>query len=429
MAPPAPHPPRPPLARVLLFSCAAFALFHSFHSGGRTITTPTTTPTHSLRPPVPPTRALLFTGWYGRFSNNLIEFAELVALGLLLNRTILLPSSESPSAVSGVHGVRYFGELHDGVLHLPALDALGVHYLLPSEAGGVCPTLNVVRAVVGTLLSTTPYYNALPPGVAAPSPVVVTPPHLRDDALPMPPGEGVPLPPPTSRANAWLSYPYTLLLDPNDAERWISVGDDGMVAPGLVSALRGVDDPCLAVDALFFTLDWRPYPALFRAVFGAVTAPTPSVYAVVREVQLGPLLGGGAYNALHLRQGDYCLGGCSQEYVARILTTVAAMLAAPQCAGGLPQLLLLTDAPTSPVVDQLRAALPPGTALVGVPAAAAAGAAGNPAVAHILVEQGLAVDGVCMMGCGGSTFSALVRVRRELGGRGGETFAPWQYRE
>ena len=375
------------------------------------------------------------TGWYGRFSNNMIQLAELVGLALLLNRTLVLPS-----------GAR-FGALED-VLHLPALDALGVRRVHGGEEGAAaaCPALDTVYAVAGVMFNgEQPGYDAVAAGVAAAAPAAVDVVSLNsvrlvpaagwepDDGGPAVDAAGA------ARSEVWHTYPYPLLIDAQSARVWTGAANDGIVVPALVPALLALSPAprCLALDSLFYVLDWRPVPALFRRVFGAVLAPSPALRAATERLRATPALGAGTpYLALHLRLTDFCVrpgdseaGGCAPGGFGRWLApTLAAMLAAPACAAGARTLLILTDAPGSLWVDEARdAAAAAGAAAVSVAHEDAAGAAPNPDAALILVEQELAAAATCFMGASASTFSALIRVRRDIAGAPWETMMPFQY--
>ena len=388
-------------------------------------------------------RYLLLTGYYGRFSNRMMQVAELLAMALLLNRSVILPSGKDP--------VRYGGM--EAVLDLPSIDALGVRRVPAERAYETCSSLDGVFAVAGVMFNgEQPGWDALAPGiVSAPPDAGDSPPALPavtslnrlraepaagwlpDDGGPATDAAGA------ARSEVWHTYPYPLLIDSTSAKRWTGAPADGIVVPGLPAALRALDPPprCLALDSLYLTLDWRPHPALFRRVFSAVTAPTPALRAAVERLRGdGGLLGGQPYLALHLRMTDFCVrpgdweaGGCQAGGFRRWLApTLERMLAAAACSVGARQLLLLTDEPGHSWVEEVHAvAAAAGAVVRSVAVADSAGAAPDSEAALILLEQELAAGGECFMGGAASTFSALIRVRRDLAGRAWETMMPFQY--
>ena len=372
---------------------------------------------------------VLLTGYYGRFSNNMMQVAELVGLALLLNRTVVLPSGP---------GAR-FGGL-EAFLDLPSLDAAGVRRVSAKDAAAACPSLAAVYLVAGGMFNgEQPAFDALPAGVAPPAARV----SLNGLRAAAPagwvPDDGGPAVAASAaaRGDVWHTYPYPLLIDAPSARRWTGSPTDGIVVPSLVAELRALAPPprCLALDSTFYVLDWRPVPALFRRVFGALLAPTPGTAAAVARARAG-VLGGAPYAALHLRMTDFCIrpedaaaGGCAPGGFGRWLApTLAAMLAAPACAAGAAQLLVLTDDPGSTWMGEVRAAAAAaGAAVRAVTAADAAGAAADADAAVILLEQTLAAGAECFMGAAASTFSALIRARRDVAGADWETFMPFQY--
>jgi hypothetical protein len=157
--------------------------------------------------------------------------------------------------------------------------------------------------------------------------------------------------------------------------------------------LAGVE--CLIIDNPFYALDWRKYPRTFTRVW-QVLEPA-SHLKVESDSFVATAMKGEPFLAIHARQDDMCHMGC--VYVKDDLVALAKeALAAPQCRN-MTGVYFFSDRPLSGMEEALA------TLFSNVKSSTSG---------HGIFDQEVGVRATCFIGNPNSTFTSMVRIRRQV---------------
>ena len=372
-------------------------------------------PSLSPAPPAPapaPRGVLFFTVQYGRQSNHRLALAEALALAVLLGRDLVVPDMGTTnnlynwSAAEASFGgrVRFLLDAPEACLAAPVNVIGGPFGMMsgqPLQWGGAPRNYQAwINADLGARAHAAPLVDLL-----AQRADQLRGPEFTDE-LGVRHG-----PPETDFEHLQQWWPYPLYFSPGFArQNWGALPYSNLVA--VLNATVPASAPCLVIDHAFWRVDWRQYPRTHGAVWRGL--PLLDAYAASAEAFIAERFAGKPFLAVHLRQSDMCHHGCT-HVAAEVAGMANASRFLPQCAG-IEGAFVFSESPAPALESLLRAFFP--SVHVGLPLGYGPASVDH----HAVLEQEIGARAHCFIGNPNSTFSAIVRVRRqEVFGKGADT--------
>lgn len=199
-------------------------------------------------------------------------------------------------------------------------------------------------------------------------------------------------PPETDFGGLHKWWPYDLFVSPGFSRQNWGV----LTFPNLVPVLEELADvECLIIDNPFFALDWRKYPRTFRRVW-QVLEPA-SHFKVESDSYVATTLKGENFLAIHARTSDMCHNGCL-HLKDDLLAIANETLSAPQCLN-MSRVYFFSDRPLSGIEEGLSTLFPFVKTSFG---------------GKGVFDQEVGVRATCFIGNPNSTFTGMIRLRRQI---------------